>query len=385
MRHGYELALDHLTPELFPRTCLILNEGIEQGVAPGMVAGFWSAREPNKVLLRAAGVRRLNPALPMEVDTVFDLASLSKVFATSTLTAKFVERGWLSWETPVRRLLPEFRYSDVSIRHLLSHSSGLPAWAPFFEQIRNHFVGQKIEQVPIHLRQRLMRELVFSASLERAVGERSVYSDLGFMVLGFALEEVAGSALDQAVEHYIWRPMGLNSAFFNRVTSRSVRKALESVAATEDCPWRGGVLQGQVHDDNCWSMGGYGGHAGAFADARDVLGFGAGLFGGFLSREILSDVWTKVERPLLSDRTLGWDTPSGAMPAAGRFFSERSVGHLGFTGTSLWIDPEAEVAVTLLTNRVHPSRENTKIKAFRPRFHDAIRQDIDSVLSRGRH
>ncbi|HAR43907.1 MAG TPA: serine hydrolase [Bdellovibrionales bacterium] len=387
MRRGWELAIHHLTPEEFPRTCLILNEGIEQGIAPGMVAGFWTAREPDRVRLRASGVRRTHStlALPMTVETVFDLASVSKVFATATLAALFVERGWISWETPVCAVLPSFEYPEIRIRHLLAHTSGLPAWVPLFEKIRAHFSRRPVESFSVSSRQRLMRNLVFTISPEKPAGERAVYSDIGFIVLGFLLEEIAGSALDRAVANFLWKPMGLNSAFYNRITTSPSRDVRHEVAATEDCPWRGGILQGQVHDDNCWSMGGYAGHAGAFANAKDVLGFAAGLMSGFLSKEVMAAVWERVERPLGCERTLGWDTPSGPEPSAGKFFSERSVGHLGFTGTSLWIDPQAELAVTLLTNRVHPSRENTKIKAFRPRFHDAIRQDIDSLPSSKRH
>lgn len=174
--------------------------------------------------------------------------------------------------------------------------------------------------------------------------------------------------------------MGVQDAFYARV-DRSVEKGrLDLVAATEESVWRGGVLQGQVHDDNCWAMGGYGGHAGAFGSVQDVLHFSKMLMGGFLSRETLNVTWTRVSRPLGCERTLGWDTPSVGS-SAGQCFSKNSVGHLGYTGTSLWIDLDAELAVCLLTNRVHPIRENEKIKTFRPRFHDAIRIDFERKLS----
>jgi CubicO group peptidase (beta-lactamase class C family) len=170
--------------------------------------------------------------------------------------------------------------------------------------------------------------------------------------------------------------MGLPGAEFRRVTRGVEESRIEEAAATENCPWRGGVLQGQVHDDNCWAMGGYAGHAGAFGAVRDVPQFSAELSTRFLSRETLQAAWTRVSEPPGCERTLGWDTPSGQDPAASSLFSPRSVGHLGFTGTSLWIDPDAGLAAALLSNRVHPSRENAGIKPFRARFHRALREDL---------
>ena len=144
--------------------------------------------------------------------------------------------------------------------------------------------------------------------------------------------------------------MGIETAYFRHVTDEPVRGRCENVAATEESAWRGGLLQGQVHDDNCWAMGGYGGHAGAFGTIRDVLQFARALYpigerGGFLTSLTLKAAWSPVLHPPGCSRTLGWDMPSGQEPSAGRYFSSKSVGHLGFTGTSLWIDPEAGLAV----------------------------------------
>ena len=136
------------------------------------------------------------------------------------------------------------------------------------------------------------------------------------------------------------------------------------------------MLQGQVHDDNCWAMGGYAGHAGVFGCAEDVLRFAARLLGGFFPKEILGALWTRVALPVGCERTLGWDTPSGLLSSAGKKASARMVGHLGFTGTSLWIDPVEGWAVTLLSNRVHPSRDNQKIRSFRPVFHDTLAEEL---------
>lgn len=366
-------------PDHFPRTLAALKEGVAAGVAPGMVAGLWSITEPEQMLAHAEGVRRVVPtSQSLGVDTVFDLASLTKVMGTATLAALLVERRWISWDTSITSLLPEFPFPDIRLSHLLSHTAGLTAWKPFWQMLRDRF-GQDpavLARIPISERQRAMREFVVEVAPEAAPGERMVYSDLSFLLLGFALEKALQMDLDRAVTDLVWKPMGVSGASYRRVDRDTRRGNDESVAATELCPWRGGVLQGQVHDDNAWAMGGYAGHAGAFGSARDVLGFARGLAQGFLSFETIHQAWRRVALPVGCTRTLGWDTPSGPDSLVGSRFSGRSVGHWGFTGTGLWIDRDAGIAVTLLTNRVHPSRENPAIREFRPRFHNALRADL---------
>lgn len=372
--------------ERFPKARAVLEKGIADGVAPGFVAGFWMANDPSHIELFAVGERRLKAkglsSQPMEIDTIFDLASVSKVFATATLAARLVDRGWIDYETPLKAILPSFRMENVQLAHLLSHTAGLPAWAPLYERIRARFPGLPLESVPVSERQKAMRELVLSVDPDRGIEQKAVYSDICFLLLGFALEEVTGLPLDQAVRKFVWEPMDLFEGnrpgpFYRRTNQAAFRARDEKVAATEDCPWRQAVLQGQVHDDNCWSMGGYGGHAGAFGTARDLLLFSKHLLTGrFISRSTLERMWTRVEHPENCERTLGWDTPTGDAPAFGRRFSPRSVGHLGFTGTSLWIDPDQGLAVTLLSNRVHPSRDNIRIRPFRSEFHDALGSDL---------
>ena len=368
--------------ERFPRSYRVLEQGVAEGVAPGFVAGIWQQSEPESFETAAVGLRRLAlkglSALSMESRTVFDLASVTKVFSTATLAGVLVDRGWLSWETPLQSLLPEYRYPDILLKHLLSHTAGLPAWGPLWEKMRKHFLPRPLHLVSVSDRQKEMRKLVFALKPEKPPGQVTLYSDISFLLLGFALEEVTQMPLDQAVSAFVWKPMGLHGAFYNRTTIEVSRARREDVAATEDCPWRGGILQGQVHDDNCWAMGGYAGHAGAFASAQDVLRFSAKLMTGFLRPKTLQEMWTRMPMPVGCERTLGWDTPSGAEPAFTNHFSPRSVGHLGYTGTSLWIDPERGLAVTLLSNRVHPTRENSLIKAFRSRFHEALWHDLDS-------
>jgi CubicO group peptidase (beta-lactamase class C family) len=367
-----------LSEDQFSRTWNTLKEGVTSGVAPGFVVGLWSKDFPRVIYLGAHGNRRIIPSVaPMTTETVFDLASITKVFATATLVAVLVDRGWLSWDAPVCQFFPDYPYTHIKICHLLSHTAGYVAWQPFWEKLRRKFDPLPIESVPIELRQKGMRELVFSLQPEVPPGVRTVYSDVSFLLLGFVLEEVTQMSLDQAVQHFLWQPMGVQDAYYHRVVKPVSESIFEKVAATENCPWRGGVLQGQVHDDNCWAMGGIAGHAGAFGTAKDVLQFSRALMEGFLSRGVLESMWKRVAEPVGCERTLGWDTPSGPMSSAGTRFSLHTVGHLGFTGTSLWIDVDTQLAVTLLSNRVHPSRENWKIKEFRPKFHDAIRNDLE--------
>lgn len=383
-----EVSIEILSEKEFPKTFAILAEGVQQGVAPGFVAGLWRKSRPSEICLKAVGRRRLIPShMPMVYDTVFDLASLTKIFATAPLAAVLVERGWMGWSTPVASILPTFPYPEIQIRHLLSHTAGYTAWKPLWTQLRDHFAPRPLYSVSIEKRQSWVRDALCSGAPEFApevaVETRATYSDLSFLVLGFALEAVTAMPLAQAVQRFVWGPMGIEGARFYPVTSSPADAIREEVAATEECSWRGGVLQGQVHDDNCWAMGGVAGHAGVFGTAKDLLFFSKRLLEGFLSPSVLKAAWTRVPRPPGCERTLGWDTPSGPESSAGHFFSTASVGHLGYTGTSLWIDPVAGLSVVLLSNRVHPSRENTKIRAFRPRFHDAIREDLSENLRHG--
>lgn len=364
----------------FPHAKAALQHGLRDGVFPGVVAGVWQKSQPDFFSFGWGGSRRLRlkglTELPMERETIFDLASVTKVFGTTALAMALIQRGWIQWSTPVGAILPEFRHSGITLKHLASHTSGLPAWFPFFEKMREYFFYDDLETISVESRQNAMRKLVFGVDLERAPGTKAVYSDIGFLLLGFCLEEVTGMPLDRAVERFLWRPMGLSDVSYVRTLLPAFRARNDEIAATEDCPWRKAIIQGQVHDDNTWAMGGYAGHAGAFGNARSLLTFGQKLLTGFFSAEVMRDAWTRVKEPEGCDRTPGWDTPSGDTPAFGKGFSDASVGHLGFTGTSLWVDPIGGIVVTLLTNRVHPTRENQKIKTFRGIFHEAVARDL---------
>lgn len=367
-----------MSAELFPRTLEVIREGVATGVAPGMVAGVWIGSRDEAFVANAGNRRSVPSAQPMLAETIFDLASVSKVVGAATLAATLIERRWIDWSTPLSAILPVQRYPGIELRHLLSHTGGFIWWEPFWERLRARFAPRAVHEVSVAERQAAMREMILAVVPKAAPGEKMEYSDISFLLLGFAIEEVLQMPLDRAVRELVWEPMGLEGLFYRHTTQAPGEGRLEHVAATENCPWRGGVLQGQVHDDNTWAMGGYAAHAGIFGSVRDVLHFARRFFDGYLSRETLSRFWTRVSEPAGCERTPGWDTPSAQGSSAGQFFAPGTVGHTGFTGTSLWIDPSARIAVSLLTNRVHPTRENLKIREFRPRFHDALRRDLSA-------
>jgi CubicO group peptidase (beta-lactamase class C family) len=367
----------------FARTHEVLEQGLRDLVAPGFVAGFWSAQAPEICYLAHCGNRRNElaglSALPIEQNTVFDLASVSKVYVASTLTALAVERGWITWDTRVAKLLPELSGSSITLEHLLSHTAGYIAWKPFWEELRAEFGvsdSDLLWKMNPSDRAAVMRKKVLEVKPDVAPGERVLYTDVGYLILGYALEALFLERLDQIAQSHIFSPLGLSSSRYQEVNQSVSGGRIEGMAATENCSWRAGVVQGQVHDDNCWAMGGIAAHAGVFANAHDVLQWASAWLRGWISPSVRAEAWSRMRLPPGCERARGWDTVSGEDSSAGHYFSKNSVGHLGFTGTSIWIDPDAGLAVTLLSNRVHPSRENIKIRAFRRIFHDAIRQDI---------
>lgn len=303
-----------------------------------------------------------SPAVTPE--TIYDLASLSKVVATTTMAMILYQRGELDLEMPVGNILPEFaagdsRRNEITIRRLLAHSSGLPAYEKLFEQART----------PEELLQR-----AFRMPLVREPGECSEYSDIGFIILGEALIRIADQPLDRFCQLEIFGPLGMARTTFNPPQSWHT-----SIPPTvDDRSFRHRIIQGEVHDENASVLGGVAGHAGVFAPASDVATFAHAILSGGhpLLRPETTALFTRRESSRQGpSRPLGWDTPS--VPSqSGKYFSPASFGHLGYTGTSLWIDPERQLSITLLTNRTWPDNRNQAIKQLRPRFHDAIREAL---------
>jgi CubicO group peptidase (beta-lactamase class C family) len=312
----------------------------------------------------------------MAEDTLFDLASLTKPLATVLAIMTLVRQGRLDLDEPCATNCPELAGTDkaaLTPRHLLTHRSGLPPWRPYFMQLR---------ELPGHERLAALRRCLVKEPLLFAPGDRSDYSDLGFMLLHWVAERLSGESLDRFIRRNVYQPLGIRDLYFNDALGGGVNP--QKYAATQLCPWRHRLMIGTVDDDNAWISGGVAGHAGLFGTAGAVGELvaallaadrgdpGKGVFDPDLVRSFLSadphERWA-----------LGFDTPSESGSSAGRYFPPDSVGHLGFTGTSFWVHRRRGIIVVLLTNRVHPWRYNAGIKAFRPRLHDAVMEALDHV------
>jgi serine-type D-Ala-D-Ala carboxypeptidase len=309
-------------------------------------------------------------------NTIFDLASLTKPLATALGIMALIEKGRLSLDRPLKSGEYPFmnpKTSGMTVRHLLAHSSGLPAYQPYYENLERETRNKKA----------ILQDWIRNEPATVEPGLRTEYSDLGFMALDWIFEETSGEDLDKWLRKNIYLPLGLSRLGFQPISGSNI-VAPERYAATEDCPWRRKILRGEVHDENTYAVGGVSGQAGLFGTAFEVFKLiralkraydqprGSHLFNGNLVRLF----WTRQTFPLNTSRALGIDTPSKSDSSAGRFFSKRSVGHLGFTGTSFWLDLEKDLAVILLTNRVHPTRANQKIKIFRPLLHDLVFRQV---------
>jgi len=358
----------------------VLQRGIGDEVFPGAVA--LAARAGKIVFFEHVGHRSLIPEpMPMGKETIFDLASLTKVMATIPAVMKLVDEGRIALEDPLSKLINSANLGDkkaLTLRLLLTHSAGLIDWKPFFEKLRDH---------PLKERKRLLREWIIEEPFAYEPGKGILYSDLGFMLLEWVIEERTGETLPEFVEKHFYVPLGLKRTFFGGGEGRVVQGlARQEFAATENCPWRKKVLQGEVHDDNAWTLGGYSGHAGLFSTAEEIYVMANMLREHFLGKRrdhfkpgTVREFFRRQDIVKGSDWALGWDTRALEGSSAGKHFSRDSVGHTGFTGTSIWMDLEKDVIAILLTNRVHPKRDNDKIKQFRPVFHDAVMEAMGLV------
>lgn len=305
------------------------------------------------------GTLTYDPGAPRTtLDTHFDLASLTKVIVTASIAMRDVADGRLSLDWPLARVFSAWRGREadgIHIRHLLDHSSGLPAHIRLWERAAG--------------RAEYLREIL-ATPLEEQPGTHAVYSDLGFILLGFVLEELGGETLDRrfgsAMDEIVRRSTRFGTA----------REAPSPVAPTEIDAWRGRLLVGEVHDENAAALGGVAGHAGLFGPVADVGAFARLVLETFRAPTALGTpalMRTFASRSAVpgSSRALGWDT---MLPTSscGTLMSSTAIGHTGFTGTSLWIDWERDLYVALLTNRVHPTRDNAALVELRPRIHDAI-------------
>ena len=384
----------------------LLQAGVSQGVFTAAVAlvglnGELRWQDAAGTLSRDQG------AAAVTLDTVFDLASLTKPLATTLALMVLADRGQIKLATPLGEVLPATWLPPdkrpLTIGNLLTHRAGLPAWRPFY---------QEVLAAPPETRPTLLARLAAATPLEYPPDTATLYSDLGFMLLKAVVERVTGETLDRFCREEIYRPLGLKTLGFIplphteppegghtgpplqkncRLTApryqpaqtvpttgnRKPKTENRIYAATEPGLIPGRPPAGEVHDENAWAAGGVAGHAGLFGPGREVFHLVAGLWraygGGQVGPLAPALVQHFLTVPPGADRACGFDIPGPdpATRAAGRFFSARSVGHLGFTGTSFWLDLESGQMVVLLTNRVHLGRDDkAKIQAFRPRFHE---------------
>jgi CubicO group peptidase (beta-lactamase class C family) len=351
---------------IFSKAFAILEQAVVARAFPG--ASLAVTCHGHLAALRAFGHFTYDPSSP-EVTTasIYDLASVSKVVATTAMAMILYERGLLDLEMPVVSVLPEFGVRDrqrsaVTIHMLLAHSSGLPAYEKLF--------------LRAHTREELLRQ-AFSVELVAAPGRQAEYSDIGFIVLGAALERIADEPLDRFCQREVFGPLGMSHTTFNPPTSW--RASMPPTA--DDRSFRGRVIQGEVQDENASVLGGVAGHAGVFASAGNVARFAQAMLNGgtpILRADTVSLFTGRESGPEGTSRALGWDTPSKPSQS-GQYFSAQSFGHLGYTGTSLWIDPARQLSVTLLTNRTWPDCDNQAIKEVRPGFHDAIIEALEKL------
>jgi CubicO group peptidase (beta-lactamase class C family) len=368
-----------------------LQSAVDDGVFPGAQLAVRLRGELQCVVV-AGRLSSEPPGLPVQPTTIYDLASLTKPLATVTSVLLLIQRAKVALEDPVQEVLAELEGAPIgqaTVRELLTHRSGLPGWRPLYERLDVRGTAPGLSGGDHPVKQQVL-QMIRDEPLIYACGARSVYSDLGFILLAFLVERLCGMALDLWCEDAVVQPLRADPLMFCPTAGRAqldvVRQIVDvsRIAPTEQDEWRNRFLCGEVHDENAAAMGGVAGHAGLFGTAESVLAVSGAWLRGYHGRESILDgelvrqFTTRQESSARSSWALGWDTPS-APSSSGSRFSERSFGHLGYTGTSLWIDPLCELEVVLLSNRVHPSRRNERIKVFRPCIHDLVYREFVSA------
>ena len=319
------------------------------------------------VLMAAVGHYGANDPTPVTTETIYDLASLTKVIGLTTATMMLVDEGKLDLDAPVQRYVPAFQgvnKSQVTMKNLLTHSSGMPAWRALYAEAKT--------------REEALA-LVDTTALLRQPGDTFIYSDLGAMTLAQAVEAITGERLDHFLATNMFEPLGMTSTRYLPPGDWRSR-----IAPTEnDTVFRHRLLRGEVHDENAGRLGGVSGHAGLFSNAPDLAKFAQWLLDTRAARlppsaalrrpspPVVQQFTTRQNIPPGSSRALGWDTPS-EHSSAGTKMGPNAFGHTGFTGTSIWFDPDRDLFIILLTNRVNPTRANTKILQVRPRVADLV-------------
>jgi CubicO group peptidase (beta-lactamase class C family) len=364
-----------------------LEKGVVEGVYPGAV--LLVSKDGQVVSLQEVGhLSTIPEQVPMTKDTIFDLASLTKPLATTLALMKLVDNGEIKLDQPLSELLTTSALmdkKDLTIRLILSHSAGFVDWKPLYIDLVKYEPDE---------RKSVLREWLVKEPFDYEPGKGCVYSDLGFMFLEWVIENISGMAMHQFLNQNFYKPLMLERTFLG-AEKYSMGFKKEVFAATEECPWRKRVIQGEVHDENAFALGGYSGHAGLFGDANGVFVLVnmlrehyRGERDDYLRPETVKKFFQRQDIFESSTWALGWDTPSLRDSSSGKYFTKNSVGHLGFAGTSVWMDLEKDIVVIFLSNRVHTTRDNLKIRAFRPKLHDLIMEELGKAatcLARPKH
>ncbi|MDI6798154.1 MAG: serine hydrolase domain-containing protein, partial [Desulfatibacillaceae bacterium] len=350
----------------------LMEKAVADGVFPGAVLLADIAGE--SLYCEAFGLARLAPALPMTRVTIFDLASLTKPLALATTFMALADLGALSLSSPLGQAHKDFAAcdkKDLPLSWLLGHCAGFPAWQPYHKSLL---------QVPMHQRKQALAGLIAKEALVYEPGQQTIYSDIDYMALGLVCEQAGGRTLNALARDLVYRPLDLsNELFFANAPDGSAPRLLQgrSFAATAPCQQAEKMAEGLVNDDNAAALGGVAGHAGLFGSAKGVWLLARELLALFRGRAGKSSIKPSTVKTFLTHKpgpgtfVLGFDTPSRPESSSGSFFSDLAVGHLGFTGTSFWMDLEKEAIVILLSNRTHTNPSNEAIKAFRPLIHNA--------------
>jgi CubicO group peptidase (beta-lactamase class C family) len=362
-------------------------EAVEKGAIPGATV---VVRAGTEVAYEGAfGFRAIVPERsPMRLETVFDLSSLTKPLATTVAVMMLTRDTKMRLDDRLTRFFHNFGVhgkGHVTFRHLLAHSSGLAAWRPFYQQIAEVERGGKVNFMASRGAKEFVYEEIHREKPEAPAAAKTIYSDLNFILLGEAVEQVSGVGLNRFCRDKIFRPLELRATDFidiSLVRTRRLEPVPEMFAPTAVCPLRKRLLVGEVDDENAFAMGGVAGHAGLFAPVKEVDRIVAELLAcyagrsDFIPQKIVEQFWARDPGVRGSTWALGWDSPSPEYSSSGHRFSAVAVGHLGFTGTSVWIEPARGIAISLLTNRVHPRRDNQAIRDFRPKIHDLIMEAL---------
>jgi CubicO group peptidase (beta-lactamase class C family) len=345
----------------------VLDRAYADSAFPGAFAIVGSA----DTVYARVGVGHLDwaPSPTPNENSIYDLASLSKVIGTTTAIMQLWEQGRIDLDAPVQRYLPTWVGRDkakVTVRELLTHSSGLPPFELFY----------RADESPVATMQ-----MVYDTPLDTVPGVRTAYSDIGFILVGEIVQHVAGDRLDHYLAQHVFRPLGMASTMYNPPATLMPR-----IAPTEIEAWRHGQVHGQVHDENAFALGGVAGHAGLFSTGHDLARFaqmmlhGGTLDGVRVLQASTIDTFTTVQDSTFSNRALGWEVPTGRN-SAGHVLTTPAFGHTGFTGTSIWIDPTRDLFIILLSNRVDPTRENHRIAGVRVALADAVVATVDATTA----